>query len=243
MKLHAYSKHKTAGVSVITCTNRAGYIHNLFRNYNRQNWGKKELIIILNKANMEIEKYWKMAKKYKNISVYQLPEKTSLGRCLNYGVKKSKYHYVAKFDDDDYYAPSYLKDSIHVFKKTSADIVGKSAHYLWLVGRKTLILRNPHLENKFVSLLPGATLVIKRNVFHKVKFSNQTIGEDDKFCKDATAKGFKIFSGGRKNFIAVRRKNTKTHTWMISEKKLLSKNNKIISGIKSYREARTISSM
>jgi hypothetical protein len=156
---------------------------------------------------------------------------------LNYGVKKARYRYIAKFDDDDYYAPSYLTDSIHALKKGNADIVGKAAHYLWLGGSKTLIIRNPQMENQFVSILPGATLVIKRKVFSKVKFSKQNIGEDDQFCRDANAKGFKVFSGGRKNFVAIRRKNFNTHTWIISEKELLSTNNKIVSRIKNYRQA------
>ncbi|WP_286884017.1 glycosyltransferase [Aneurinibacillus sp. UBA3580] len=228
-------KTNIKGVSVITCTKRAEFIDNLFRNYNRQNWKKKQLIIILNKDRIKIEKYRSMAKKYKNVSVYQLPEKTSLGRCLNFGVKKARYSYIAKFDDDDYYAPSYLTDAMNVFKKTNADIVGKRAHYAWLSGAKVLILRFPRDENKFVSILPGATLVIKRNVFKRVRFQNRNIGEDDKFCRDAKAKGFRIFSGRRHNFVVVRRKNSKGHTWIISEKELLLGDSKVIPRIKNYK--------
>lgn len=47
-----------------------------------------------------------MAKKLRNIHVYRAPQHHSLGACLNHAVKKAKYSYIAKFDDDDYYAPT-----------------------------------------------------------------------------------------------------------------------------------------
>jgi cellulose synthase/poly-beta-1,6-N-acetylglucosamine synthase-like glycosyltransferase len=194
---------------------------NLFHNYLRQRWKKKELIIVVNNDDIDINIYRNLAKKYKRISVYRLPEIKSLGNCLNLGVSKSKYGIVAKFDDDDYYAPDYLKDCMRAFKKSHADIIGRRAHYFWLKQLKTLILRFPKAENKFVPVVPGATLVFKKKVFKNVRFSNRSVGEDTKFCKDSRVKGFKIFSGSKNHFVAIRRKNSADHTWMISYKKLL----------------------
>jgi cellulose synthase/poly-beta-1,6-N-acetylglucosamine synthase-like glycosyltransferase len=173
---------------------------------------------------MKIGLYKEMAKKYKNVQVYQLPEKLSLGTCLNYAVKKTKYSYIAKFDDDDYYAPYYLTDNMGAFNRTKADIVGKCAHFMYLRGSKMLILRFHKHENRYVSIVPGATLVFKRKVFRKVRFPNQSIGEDTQFCLKGKAKGYKIYSAGKHNFVAVRRKNSKDHTWIISDKKLLESN-------------------
>lgn len=224
------------GISIITCTNRAAYINNLFRNYDRQKWRKKELIIILNNDNMNIEEYKETASRYKNTFVYRLPEKTSLGKCLNFGVKNARHRFVAKFDDDDYYAPSYLKETMKTFRKTKADIVGKRAHFLWLSGNKVLILRHKGSENKFVKIVPGATLVIKKSVFKRVRFPNINKGEDDIFCRRCRAKGFKIYSGGKYNFAALRRKDSRGHTWIISEKKLLSGRAEIFRKVKNYKK-------
>lgn len=171
---------------------------------------------------MNIHDYKKMARKYKHVRVFQLPEKLSLGRCLNFAVKKTKYHYIAKFDDDNYYAPYYLTDNMLTFTRTKADVVGKRANYMYLRGSKMLILRRHKAENRYVSVLPGATLVFKRKVFRNVRFPNRTVGEDTKFCLKCKAKGYKIFSGGKYNFASVRRKNSKNHTWIISDKKLLA---------------------
>jgi len=130
------------GVSIITCTNRQDFIMNLFNNYRRQRYPKKELVIILNNDKMKIDLYKKMAKKYKHVQVFKLPEKLSLGTCLNYAVKKTNYSYIAKFDDDDYYAPYYLTDNILTFIRTKADIVGKRTHFMYLQGSKMLALRH-----------------------------------------------------------------------------------------------------
>lgn len=210
------------GVSIITCTKRQDYIMNVFKNYRRQRYPIKELIIVINNDNIQIDFYKDMAKQYKNVQVYQLPEKKSLGKCLNYAVEKSQYSYIAKFDDDDYYAPYYLTDSIPAFDKSKADIIGKRAHFMYLRGSDMLILRFHLDENRYVSILPGATLIFKRKIFRKVQFADQSIGEDTQFCLDSIAKGYKVYSTDKYNFLAVRRKNSENHTWVINDKELLN---------------------
>lgn len=210
------------GVSIITCTKRQDYIMNVFKNYRRQRYPIKELIIVINNDNIQIDLYKDMAKQYKNVQVYQLPEKKSLGTCLNYAVEKSQYSYIAKFDDDDYYAPYYLTDSIPAFDKSKADIIGKRAHFMYLRGSNMLILRFHLDENRYVSILPGATLIFKRKIFRKVQFADQSIGEDTQFCLDSIAKGYKVYSTDKYNFLAVRRKNSENHTWVINDKELLN---------------------
>ncbi|MNJ51474.1 hypothetical protein D3C77_467790 [compost metagenome] len=111
--------------------------------------------------------------------------------------------------------------------KANADIVGKRAHYMYLRGSKTLILRFHQDENRPVTKLPGATLLMKRNVFNKVQFPHQNVGEDDLFCLRSKKQGYKVYSAGRYNFVAVRRKNSSGHTWVISDKKLLSHHKRI----------------
>lgn len=176
------------GVSIITCTNRQNYLNNLLQNYNRQRYAQKELIIIINNNAIPLSPYQHLAKKYKNIKIFRKPEHQTLGSCLNYAVTKCKYHTIAKFDDDDYYAPHYLTESIQTLNRTNADILGKRAHYMYLSGSKTLILRFAHDEHRTVTHLPGATLVFKRKVFDHVKFPNKNVGEDDLFAAEVERK-------------------------------------------------------
>lgn len=221
-------KKQSQAVSIITCTKRPSYMHNLFQNYGRQTYRNKELIVILNNRSMNVADYIKAAKPYKNVRIYHLPEHVSLGACLNYGVKLSRFGYIAKFDDDDYYAPDYLKDSMRTMLKTNADIVGKRAHYMYLQSKKLLLLRYADLEKRHVRMVQGATLLVKRQVFRKISFPNQTGGECVKFCKESRVRGFRIYAGSKVHFIAIRRKNSKDHTWIVTDKALLTRNTKVL---------------
>ncbi|MFB7814919.1 glycosyltransferase [Paenibacillus chitinolyticus] len=235
MKDGSIKSVKNLGVSVITCTNRRNYLKNLLDNYKRQDHPTKELIIIVNNDKIPLAPYRELAKKLRNIRIFRVSERTSLGACLNYAVKKAKYGYVAKFDDDDYYAPYYLTESMLTFRQTKADVIGKRAHYMYLRGSKTLILRFSQDENRSVTQLPGATLVIRRDVLKKVPFPDRNVGEDDLFCLRSKKKGFKVYSAGKDNFVAIRRKNSSNHTWIISDRELIAHHKKV-SNVNDYKK-------
>lgn len=220
--------HTPHGVSIITCTKRRHCMDVLFHNYSRQTFSNKELIVILNHNGLKAEEYIEAAKRYPNVIVYRLPGHVSLGHCLNYGVERSRYSLIAKFDDDDYYAPGYLTDSVRVMKRTGADIVGKRAHYMHLNGSKQLLLRYGNKANRYVSLVQGATLLVKRHVFRKVRFHNLNRGECVKFCSGCLSKGYKIYSGSPSHFLAIRRRNSMGHTWIVSDKNLMTRNAKVL---------------
>jgi len=225
------------GVSVVTCTNRPRFFKRLLNNYKRQGWKKKELIIVLNRDDMKLKTYREKTEEYESISVYKVPEHKNLGSCLNYGIRKAKYGIIAKFDDDDYYAPSYLKGMIRAMKRSGASIVGKRTFYMYLEGRKLLLLMRPKRQNRMVRHVAGATLFFKKKVAKKVPFSTRLkSGSDVRFLRKSRAHGFHIYSGDKYNFVAIRRKSKKNHTWKIKDSKLLKGNAKIIAETEHYRK-------
>lgn len=215
-------------VSIITCTNRAGSMRTLFANYDRQRYKDKELIVLLNNDNLNLMEYQAAARRRPNVRVYRVPERTSLGSCLNYGVRLARYNVIAKFDDDDYYAPNYLTESMRTLFKTKADLVGKRSHFMYLSGSKRLLHRYFARANQYVPLVQGATLLVRRHVFSQVSFPDRGRGECVKFCSDCNAKGFKIYSGSPYNFLAIRRRNSQGHTWIVSDKSLMSRNVRVL---------------
>lgn len=207
-------------ISVITCTNRPENINIVFNNYERQICEKKELIIILNSDDMDLNYWRQVAKKYSKVSVYQLP-RISVGKCYNFAITKAKYDYIAKFDDDDYYAPYYLSEIMKAFKKTKADLVGKSKFYAYIEKYKSFVIRNGGVhENKFVNLVADPTLAVKKSVFKKVKWPDITGGGDRIFQLECFQKGYKIYSTSKYNF-AYTRGSSEKHTWVISEEEFL----------------------
>ncbi|UHA59780.1 glycosyltransferase [Metabacillus litoralis] len=123
-------------VSIITCTIRDQFMENVFRNYKQQQWDEKELIIILNKDELNLSKWQKEAENYQNVRVFQLHEGATLGDCLNFGILKANYDYIAKFDDDDCYGPNYLLNSMKAFENDDVFIIGKSSYYVYFTNKK-----------------------------------------------------------------------------------------------------------
>ncbi|MDM5228013.1 glycosyltransferase [Cytobacillus sp. NJ13] len=226
---------KAKGVSIITCTNKPIYMNNIFENYWNQTWSEKELIIILNRDDMDLAQWRRKANGDPNIFIYQLPKNLSLGQCLNFAIDQTQCDFIAIFDDDDYYAPLYLNNMMLAFDYTDADIIGKKTHYVYFESCKALYLRNLNQENQFVNWVCGGKKIVKRNVFDKVRFRNISNNEDVKFCKDCVKHGFKIYSTDRYHLVYVRRANPEYHTWKINDKKLI-KSCKFITYTDDYKD-------
>jgi cellulose synthase/poly-beta-1,6-N-acetylglucosamine synthase-like glycosyltransferase len=212
-------------VSVICCTMRQNFMENVFQNYENQVWIEKELIIILNKDDMDITKWEERARHSQGVTVYQLPEETYLGQCLNYGIGKAKYDFIAKFDDDDYYAPNYLTQSMKALNEMNADIVGKATIYMYFESSKSLVLHRPGRENKYNTKLKGATLLFKKQIMEKVSFPEKNMGEDAIFVKQCKNQGFILYSTDRCNYACLRTSTTGHHTWGRSTEWLMERSN------------------
>ncbi|SHE29071.1 Spore maturation protein CgeB [Tissierella praeacuta DSM 18095] len=211
------SESENEGVSIITCTNRPLSLKNILDNYLSQSYIKKELIIIINNDFINIEDWTDIVKIYDDITIYKLSEEYSLGKCINFGIKRAKYPYVSKFDDDDYYGPNYLVDTMNAFKYTDADVVGKNTLYAYMEASKSLVLRYPNQEHQYSQYVAGSTLTMRKRIFDYLSFSDLSRGEDTKFLMDCINMGIKIYATDRFNHIVIRRANIETHSWKISE--------------------------
>lgn len=201
------------GFSIITITNRIYCVENMINNFLRQNFDTKELIIVINNDNINIEDILKFIKDASNINIYKLSEIISLGFCLNYAIERSQYNYIAKFDDDDYYGPCYLNEVYDAFYNNKCEVVGKYVTYYYLQKYKKLILKNNGTQNSFVSSLMGSTLCFKRDVFDKVKFKDISQREDFYFNQDCQKNNFKMYSTTCYNHLVFKHEDPNKHTF------------------------------
>ncbi|GGG91002.1 glycosyltransferase family 2 protein [Paenibacillus radicis (ex Gao et al. 2016)] len=225
------------GVTIITSTIRPKFIHQIFQNYVRQKWAPKELIIVLNKNAIAIDPYLQLAQQYPGVTVLRQPQSKRLGACLNYAAARAKYPYIAKFDDDDYYAPSYIPEAMGLFAKKKADLVGKRTCFFYMPHRSLLLLRQmPVRPYSRCRKIAGATIMFHRRVFKKVKFSTKVRqGSDVRFVKASIRKGFRVFTTSPYNFAAIRRANRNSHTWKISDKRLLAAKKRLLLRTRNYK--------
>lgn len=220
-----FSDKSAEHVSIVTCTNKPHFMENIILNYRNQTWINKELIIILNRNDLDINFFRKKAEHHKNIFIYQLPEETSLGNCYNFAAEKANYEFIATFDDDDYYAPNYLTDLMCAFQYTDADIIGKLTYFIYFEDKKILALRNSFQEYKYLdvnSFLDGGKKIVKKKVFDSVQYRDVSLLEDVYFCQDSIQKGFKIFSADKYNLAYLRRMNKENHTWKEQDDTILN---------------------
>ncbi|MTI71700.1 MAG: glycosyltransferase [Firmicutes bacterium] len=228
---------KSDGVSVITCTNRQGFMENVLNNYYRQVFDKKELIVVINNNSIDLNKWKQRSLIHKNIKVFKLDENISLGKCLNYAVEKSKYDFIAKFDDDDYYAKNYLKRQIKAILNTDAKIVGKRTCFVYFEKSKILALRYPNKEDTYVDYVLDSSMVIKKEIFNKIKFPDytfKTVGPDFTFQRICHKRGIKIYATDRFDYVVHRHVNPKEHTFQIEDNKILDNSITIKKDIDNY---------
>ncbi|OMF31783.1 glycosyl transferase family 2 [Paenibacillus sp. FSL H8-0548] len=211
------------GVTIITATIRADFIKNIFQNYDRQTWMKKELIIIVNRNHIHLHPYKQKAEQYPNVYVYRVDQDKNLGECLNYGTSIASYNYIAKLDDDDYYSPYYIEEAMQLFLNTNAEIVGKRSCYFYFPHLSKLLLRKTSVPfNSRCRKIAGATIMFHKNVFKEVQFSTKLRqGTDVRFVQGCIKKGFRVFTTSPYNFVAFRRENRLSHTWKVRDKDLL----------------------
>jgi cellulose synthase/poly-beta-1,6-N-acetylglucosamine synthase-like glycosyltransferase len=211
----------SVGVSVITCTRRPDSLNNIFENYARQKQKIKELIIILHDNSIDPNIWNEEKNKYIHVRIFQLDENISLGKCLNFAAAHAAYGIIAKFDDDDYYGPKYLNDTIKAFYDVEAEVIGKLTSYVYFQKEKILAIRHLGNENSYVRRIDGPSIIFKKSVLAKVRFRDISRGEDNWFCRDCLKRGIKIFSVNRFHHIYMRHANKEDHTWNIDNEKLL----------------------
>lgn len=205
-------------ISVICSTIRNGFMENVFNNYERQDVKEKELIIILNRDDMDISKWEIRASRSHHVSVYQLPEKTKLGECLNYGIQRAKYGIVAKMDDDDYYGPEYLSQQLKALRSSQADVVCKTKVFLYFEDDENLFLHLPKWRvNKLLSKagsVKGSTLVFPKKTWETVNFPHKNLGEDNSFLKGCLQQNLKVYTTDQYHYVCLRRQE-RYHTWKV----------------------------
>ena len=222
-------------VSVVTVTNRPGFLDRVIENYQRQAYADKELIVVLNSDSFSVSEAEEKLAAVPDARVYSRPEAQTLGQCLNFAIDQSQADYFAKFDDDDFYGEHYLTDQINAFLYSGTEIVGKRAYFAYLEGQRCLALRFPDREHRHVKFVSGATLIVRRDLFEEQRFpENVQRGVDTQFQQACLDRGLGIYATDRYNFVANRLKSTDGHTWQISDEEFLDKC-RIVAYLDNYR--------
>jgi glycosyltransferase involved in cell wall biosynthesis len=149
------------------------------------------------------------------VKYIHLPEPTPLGEKRNIAVDAAAGPIIVQFDDDDYYAPHYIRtmtsymadDGVDFVKLVSFflyskihkqygywDLLKKDApHFVWSGSSNIELIRiPPSEEQENVHLGFGFSYVFKKKVWEKGPFPPRPWGEDTPLINAAIGNGFKI---------------------------------------------------
>lgn len=210
-------------VTIVMSTKRIDYIERIIENITQQTYPHMEVVFAL-REGWPAEKIGELTQRIsaaaniKAVRVLTFPEAATLGAKLNAAIQDARGHFIAKFDDDDWYFPNYLLDMILSFEFSGADLCGKWTFPVWLEGQGKLFLRNPgHEHRQGVPFVAGPTLVARRSWLLSLPFADRSQGEDTDLIKRTQAAGGVVYSADHFNFIQYRSHNTKHHTWVADD--------------------------
>jgi glycosyltransferase involved in cell wall biosynthesis len=143
------------------------------------------------------------------------PTRLSTGEKRNIAVNASNADIIAHFDDDDYYAPTYLKTMVDYMKAEGANFVKlaafflyskilkqyaywdlrqtEGAHFVWSPGSEAALTTfDDSPESRDRHLGYGFSYVFEKKVWEATKFPDIYWNQDTPFIKAAIENGFKV---------------------------------------------------
>ncbi|MFM5171275.1 glycosyltransferase [Aeromonas veronii] len=230
IKSHVKINNNEPLVSIVMCTNRPHNIDLMINNFSRQKYDKKELIVIINTSNVNMDVVRNKLSGILSHKLVQMADEFTLGECLNKSIELSSGDIIAKLDDDDIYGQHYITDAVLALDYSGADVVGKDSHLAYVESLDKTYLIREDKDCRYSDFVIGASLVIRKDVFNKISFHNKNSGEDSQFLRDCNTNGISIYSSDVYNYITIRSKNINNHTWKIDDEKFISKAKFICNG-------------
>lgn len=192
-------------LNVISVTHNPKFIPLIFKNFKRQKYYKKKLIIVENGNAIGT------CKKLNLIPDVLLSSENNQSIAKNTALDYLKKGFFVTFDDDDYYGFNYLNEIIENI--TKAEIIGK--HKSFLNFNNNLYLLNGLNENSFTNMVHGPTISSWIEISEYFRVVNS--GEDGMYLEDMSKKGCKIYATSKNNFSYSRNGNHHTYKIKINQ--------------------------
>ena len=144
-----------------------------------KNW---QLIIVDDNSNSDTKKVLSRFKKIKKIKIFYLKKNKGAAYCRNLAIKKSSSDYVAFIDSDDLWKKNKLKLQINFMQKNNYyfTYTNYKTFKINKLIKNTILVPNKFNFESFVknTSISTSTMVVKRSVANRIKFSNTKICED-----------------------------------------------------------------
>ena len=221
---------RTTTVSAVVPTRRPEQLDHVLHAVGSQSHRALELVLVTHGFVLDEDDVRRRAEAagVPSVTVFPADAGLTLGACLNLGVDVAAGDLVAKMDDDNFYGTHYLTDLVRALDYSGADVVGKWAHLVLLEGSGETLLRFGHAEHRFVEQVQGGTLLMRRSLAERIGFEDLPRSVDTTFLAKVRAAGHTVYAADRFNFVSVRRADTGSHTWPISDKEIMARSSRLL---------------
>jgi teichuronic acid biosynthesis glycosyltransferase TuaG len=159
--------------------NSAEYIDKTIDSVINQSYKFWKLIIVDDFSDNKTKKILKKYNKHKKIKIFWFDKNRGAGFCRNFAIKKTNSPYIAFIDSDDIWKKEKLKNQINFMIKNNLKFTYTNYETF---GNKSRKIKNP-LMLSFRSFtrntsIATSTMMIKRNIIGRAKFTNTKICED-----------------------------------------------------------------
>jgi hypothetical protein len=209
----------TPAISVLLSTTRPELLEHAHAQIARQDHPRLQVITICHGDGFDDEQVARAHAQHDHPTLtLHAPAHWTLGDALNLGLDHATGQLVAKMDDDDHYGPGHLSDLLLAMTYSRADVVGKLANFVHLSKLDVTIDRYLVREESFVWHLPGATMLIHRELLAAYRFPRVRSGVDTALYTRLHADGARRYSTHRFNFI---RHRGDQHTYARTDQEFL----------------------
>ena len=215
--------------SLVTGTMRENLLPKCFKQFSDQTYPEKELILIFNGEAEAITSYQKQYRDDERISIVNIPTDFTVGTVLNYGVHKATGSFFFRVDDDDFYAPNYILDSLLYLRAIKAEVFGKRASFFHFEGEEEIYLRNgifPSIKSFPASMLhkdqeyliSGCSFAASIPLLKNCRYPDNIQASVDTALVELIAERhphLQCLLTDNLNMVVERAKDVSTHTWRI----------------------------
>jgi len=234
---HSWSEYPSA--ALITPTYRLEYIDRAKNNYESMVYPNKEWVIVFNGKVSELGRVKQKIHDIPNATLIYVPRELHAGPCMNLGIQKATSDYVFRMDDDDYYGPNYLLDSMLHTRIVDYDISGKVFKFFVVEEQypNTVFSRQPKMfdfsrpaictMDKFpaFSFLCGASQGGRRDFMINNPYPNFNYGAVDTcwldFLREKSDENVSALVLDDFNFVVDRRLDD-SHTWKVDMEQIIN---------------------
>ncbi|GAA3791136.1 hypothetical protein GCM10022226_07640 [Sphaerisporangium flaviroseum] len=200
-------------ISVIMCTRRADLVPFALAQIARQREVELEVILTLHGVPARDPDVLRAVAAFdRPITIVEADADLPFGVVLNQAAGQARGTFLAKWDDDDWYGPDHLADTMLAQSYSGAELVGAASEFFYLQQIDVTIRRNWTSET-MSDHVAGGTFVVSRSVFESLGgFRPVARSVDIQFFQDLLRAGGGIYRTHGLGFVA-RRAARGRHTW------------------------------